>query len=274
MLQAGEIQAIIGDADRDGLGGQQYCGVWSLTSKHRPFNAFGNSYAGLLPTELRGKAPRLEVVDDSTCILSRQADDKYPVDVVATYTVAAPYYIDHTLRFTDRRDHRWDIFGWREVNWCNYMNCPADPRMHFLSGNEWTSYLSPEHGVGANIAPAYLGDERLERWPSLPEAERPFHWSRAPLRFDQPFYYGRLDDMVLMLIFASPQWLRFYCSPSGGGGSLLPGQRCPAWDFQWLIPPADYEVGREYELRMRMVYKRFMSNDDVLEEYRRFQELT
>ena len=43
MIQAGEITAIIGDASRDGIGGTQYCGLWSLTSKHWPFNAFGNT---------------------------------------------------------------------------------------------------------------------------------------------------------------------------------------------------------------------------------------
>ena len=59
MLQAGEIQAIVGDASRNGVGGQQYCGLWSLTSKHRIFNAFGNSYAGLIPGEIRGNSPTL-----------------------------------------------------------------------------------------------------------------------------------------------------------------------------------------------------------------------
>ena len=49
LIQAGEIQAVVGDASRDGFAGQQYCGLWSLTSKHRVFNAFGNSYAGLIP---------------------------------------------------------------------------------------------------------------------------------------------------------------------------------------------------------------------------------
>ncbi len=43
LLQAGDIQAIVGDASRDGVGGPQYCGLWSLTSRHRAFNAFGNS---------------------------------------------------------------------------------------------------------------------------------------------------------------------------------------------------------------------------------------
>jgi len=49
MIQAGDIQVIVGDASRNGHGGQQYCGVWSLTSRDRLFNAFGNSFAGLIP---------------------------------------------------------------------------------------------------------------------------------------------------------------------------------------------------------------------------------
>src|SRR5688572_28261226 len=101
MLQAGEIQAIIGDGDRDGNGGQQYCGVWSLTSKYRPFSAFGNSYAGLLPSDLRGKAPVLQVVDDISCSLTHQANETHRADVRATYRVVSPYYIDHTLTFRD-----------------------------------------------------------------------------------------------------------------------------------------------------------------------------
>ena len=65
LIQAGELQAVVGDASRNGVGGIQYCGVWSLTSVHRVFNAFGNSYAGLIPGEIRGKAPSLRGVDAS-----------------------------------------------------------------------------------------------------------------------------------------------------------------------------------------------------------------
>lgn len=64
LLQTGEIQAIVGDATRDGVGGPQYCGLWSLTSKHRPFNAFGNSYAVLIPSDIRGKSPTLEITGE------------------------------------------------------------------------------------------------------------------------------------------------------------------------------------------------------------------
>lgn len=271
LIQTGEIQVVVGDASREGVGGTQYCGLWSLTSKHRPFNAFGNSYAGLLLGELRGKSPMLEGVDACTCALVREADERRPVDVRATYQVVAPYYVDHVLTFCDRKDVRGRGCGFREVSWCCYMNCPEDLRIHFLSGGEWVRYISPEHGVGSNIAPGYISEEKLETWPDV-QGRRPFHWDRMDRRFDEPFYYGRVGDMVMILIFDIPHWLRFFCSPSGGGPSLLPGQTSPAWDFEWVIPESAYQVNREYRLRVRLVYKRFVSDEDVVQEVRTAQE--
>ena len=277
MLQTGEIQTIVGDASRDGMGGTQYCGLWSLTSKHRQFNAFGNSCAGLLPGEIRGKSPLLEIVDDLTCVLSRNADQTYPVDVRATYQVSAPYYIDHALTFTDRRDTRRDGCRFREVSWCCYMNCPEDSRLHFICDGDWHHYISPRHGLGANIAPGYVLDDELEDWPlkgqwrSGQPNNRPFHWDRYERRFDEPFYYGRLGQMAMILVFDAPRWLRFFCSPTGGGTSLIPDRSCPAWDFEWVIPESDYEVGRDYTFRVRLIYKPFLSEDDVLAEYRKSQ---
>jgi len=266
MFQTEEIQVIIGDASRDGAGGQQYCGIWSLTSKHRVFNAFGNSYAGLLPGELRGKEPTLQVTGTDSAELVRSADERYPVDVCARYVLKSPYIIDHTLTFTDHKDVRGQECDFREVSWCCYINSPEDSRIHFLSAGEWYRYISPQHGIGSNIAPAYISDDQLEHWPRC-EGRRPFHWDRVSRRFDKPFYYGRLGNMVLILIFGKPEWLRFFCSPSGGEGSLLPGKSCPAWDFEWVIPDDQYEVGQEYELKMRLVYKRFVSDEDMLAEY-------
>jgi hypothetical protein len=266
MFQAGDIQAVIGDASRDGVGGTQYCGVWSLTTKRRVFNAFGNSYAGLIPGVIRGKAPRLEVTGDASCALVREAGEDYPVDARATYELSPPHYVDHTLEFTDRRDVRGAGCDFREVSWCCYMNCPDDTRIHFLSGGEWFRYISPEHGVGSNIAPSYVPDTELEVYPQV-EGRRPFHWDRIQRRFDRPFYYGRVGDHVLILLFDTPRWLRFFCSPSGGGGSMFPGRACPAWDFEWIIPADAYQVGRRYEFRMRMVYKPYVSDDDVVEEH-------
>src|ERR1051326_5020901 len=230
MVQAGEITAIVGDASRKGIGGTQYAGLWSLTSVHRPFNAFGNTYAGLLPGEIRGRSPRLEIANATTCVLTRSATKDHPVDVRATYQVKAPYYVDHALRFTDRKNMLPSLgvsdANFREVSWCCYMNCPDDPRIHFRSRGRWNRYISPKHGIGSSIAPAYVSDKHLEAFP--PQKERgPCPADRTHNRCDEPFYHGRLGNMVLILIFDRPRWLRFFCSPSGGGGSLLPGHSCP-----------------------------------------------
>jgi hypothetical protein len=274
MMQTDEIQVVVGDADRDGIGGRQYCGVWSLASKHWQFNAFGGSYAGLLPGEIRGKSPRLEVVDATTCVLLRSADETRASDVRATYSLTAPYYIDHTLALRDAHDLRAIGCDFREVSWCSYMNCPEDIRLHFLSNGEWHRYNSPQHGVASNIAPACIADSQLEKWPETGAAggRRPFHWDRYARRFDEPFYYGRVGPMVAIFVFDKPRLLRFFCSPSGGGPSLLPGRTCPAWDFEWVIPAAEYEAGREYTFRSRLVYKPFVSDEDVLLEYRKAQD--
>ena len=273
LLQAGEIQAVVGDAARDGMGGPQFCGLWSLTSKHRPFSAFGNSYAGLIPGEIRGRAPTLEQVDGATCVLRREPDASYPVGVRAVYAARSPFCIDHTLSITDEKDVRHAGCGFREVSWCSYINSPDDPRLHFLSNGEWHRYVSPRHGLASNIAPRYVPDGELEDWPLQGEwisgrrGNRPFHWDRYERRFDQPFYYTRLGEMVMILVFDTPNWLRFYCSPTGGGTSLIPDQTCPAWDFEWVIPQSQYEVGRDYTFRMRLIYKRFVSDDDAVAEF-------
>jgi len=115
LLQTGDIQAIVGDASRRGAGGAQYCGLWSLTFTHRVFNAFGNFYAGLLPGALRGKAPRLEPLDEASCVLWSKADDERPADVRALYCLTPPHCVDHELVLTDRCDLRPPGCDFRDV---------------------------------------------------------------------------------------------------------------------------------------------------------------
>jgi hypothetical protein len=270
MIQTGEIQAVVGDCSRDGMGGPQYCGLWSLTSKQRPFNCYGNSYAGLIPGELRGKTAMLEVIDEVTVALRREVNDAYPSDARAVYRLVGPDCIEHTLSVRDAKPLlRAD--GYREVSWCSYINSPEDPKLYFVSGGEWTSYLSPTHGIGSRIAPSHLPEEQLEPLAPQDEDRRPFHHDWAPVRFDEPFYYGRLGKMALIHVFDNATDLRFFCSPSGGGASLLANQYCPAWDFLWVIPADRYASGEEYRFRLRLIYKPFVSDEDVLGEVRRAQ---
>ena len=279
LIQAGELQAIVGDASRNGIGGPQYAGVWSLTSIHRQFNIFGNSFAGLLPSEIRGNNPTLHLdpADPNTVTIRRAATEKYASNCEAKYTIKAPYYIDHALTIDDRKPIASypAPSDYREVCWCNYMNSPQDSHLHFLSDGKWFQYMSPKHGYGSNIAPSYIPDSQLEVLPPQDETSpwrNPFHVDRIRQRFDQPFYYGRIDDMVLLLIFDKPKLLRYYLSPSGGGPSLLPGKSCPAWDFEWVIPKEIYQPLRPHTFRVRMAYKKFVSNEDILDEVKRAQD--
>lgn len=75
--------------------------------------------------------------------------------------------------------------------------------------------------------------------------------------------------MALAFFFDTSDNIRFTISPVGGGISILPGKSCPAWDWLWLIPHP--EMGRPYSLRMRMVYKQFVSREDILGEFRRWE---
>ena len=78
--------------------------------------------------------------------------------------------------------------------------------------------------------------------------------------------------MVMILIFDKPRAIRFYISPSGGGASLIAGQDSPALDFEWILPRSEYRVNQEYTYRMRLVYKQFVSDEDVLAEVRKAQK--
>ena len=58
----------------------------------------------------------------------------------------------------------------------------------------------------------------------------------------------------------------------GGGRSILPGKTSTAWDFEYIIPEKDYEVGREYTFRVRLIYKKYVDDEDVLREVRKAQD--
>ena len=283
LIQGDEIQVIVGDATRDGVAGptrngiarQQYCGLWSLTSKHYAHNVFGNSYAGLLPYEIRWSEPRLKIVGPQRVELLHAADQEHPVDVCASYEIVGPNIIEHELSFVDKKDMRETGCGFREVKWCSYINSPEDNRFYFLSSGNWVGYNATP--LGSAIAPSYISEDQIAKYPieayKKEGKEAHFDWYYAPIRFDMPFYYGKCGKMVLIYVFGKPvDWLQFFSSPVGGGMSILPGKRCPAWDFKWVIPARDYHVGKKYSFKVRLIYKLFQDNDDVLRQVRMAQQ--
>ena len=85
----------------------------------------------------------------------------------------------------------------------------------------------------------------------------------SAFRYTDPYFFGRYKEMVLAFLFDSNEVIRFSQSPTGGG------EQNPAWDFQYLVPSP--KSGKKYSFRVRMIYKPFISEDDIAEEYKKWR---
>jgi hypothetical protein len=91
-------------------------------------------------------------------------------------------------------------------------------------------------------------------------------WSYNYPRFTKPFYFGRAaKGMGFMLMFD-----KTYTEDDEIRFSLfkfkLPRFPRPAWDFQYVI--RNIQSGKEYGFKARLVWKKFVSAEDCLEEYK------
>ncbi|MBW7998247.1 MAG: hypothetical protein FVQ81_17090 [Candidatus Glassbacteria bacterium] len=269
LLRAGEIEAIIGDGARI----RNHPGLWLLASEHYPFNVIHNKSAAMLGGGLRNREPVLKKIDEFSCALERTSTPDDPSDIRAVYRISEPYYLDYEHNVRDTEDRIGPLLNHRSWGYANYTNSPDDLRIHFLSDGEWFAWTPGEHGgAGSQVVPNYLPKEKLETWPE-DHPDPSFWWhKRLDRGFDEPFFYGRFENMVAIWVFDKPEWLRFHLSPQGGGKSLREGKTSTAWDFEWIIPRREYEVGKWYQLRCRIIFKEFEGNNDVLREVRKAQQ--
>ena len=182
------------------------------------------------------------------------------VESRTAFKLKDPHYIDVDFRFIVHDSHFFK-HGYAGLFWASYIHEPADKRIHFLgyqgSGDSigWISAYSPEHGVQST----HTGIRDRDRVYFAPNFNATLASHFSDYRYDKPFYYGRFHNMVLAYMFRPDSGIRFSQSPTGGGDLN------PAWDFQFIVP--DFEVGREYSFRARIMYKEFAGRQDVLEEF-------
>jgi hypothetical protein len=200
--------------------------------------------------------------------LRQAATPVYGVESRTVFELREPYYLDMTYRAIPRKgDYTGGYLG---IFWASYINGPLDKSIYFLQGGatfdkpQWVQFAAQTHGRDSTVLPA--GQERTE--PAVREDPPTLFRNFSPLRYSEPFYYGRFGDMVLIYMFQPSPYLRFAQSPSGGGRNATGDDTNPAWDFQMVIP--DPRPGREYELRMRAVYKPWTGRADVLREVRQW----
>ena len=189
-----------------------------------------------------------------------------PLSHVESWTVfelVEPHYIDVTF---ECRIHSDDFFrhGYAGLFWASYIHAPEDKKIYFLGhekgadSTRWIAAFSEKHGVKSTHR--WARDTTLVYFAPNFNATLASHFSDYV--FEYPFYFGRFHNMVLAYMFDPPEGIRFSQSPTGGGKTN------PAWDFQFIIP--HFKPGEIYSFRARIVYKPFVSMEDVRREYEKW----
>jgi hypothetical protein len=226
-------------------------------------------------TPRHGRFTLHELPDGKSVVLVRRAEDS-PWKVASTlkYVVNEPHYIDFEFRCTPQDASLFGPRGYAIFFFANYMNDVEDVSLHFrghqspTAKEAWTSADAPRGHADWNRGGNYraVAADDLEY-----DDEVQFRlntWSYDWPRIAKPFYYGRTDrGMTLILMFdhlhSDRDQIRFSLYKF-----KLPKHPRPAWDFQYVISKVESRV--EYGFRGRLVWKKFVSAEDCLNEYERW----
>ena len=260
-IEAGDLTLVVGNhMPHAGGERQKYEGIHHLSHRARPVNLFRPIYAGMIG--VRGPC-RVETIDaTAAAIVSGEERGR----VTETFRLRAPHYVDYAATF---------IPGGAQRHWNNtcYMNDLDTPALYVrTTEGHWARHYSEQHGHQASVAPEGMDPlppvTRVDN-PQYPHGSNHFHEGFSDLRFDPhfPVVYGRVENMVFIYMAERRLGASFipYISPIGGGS-----RRNPAWDFRYWL--RDLTPGDEVTVRIRLCYKPWVSEEDVVEEYERWQE--
>ncbi len=283
-LAAGDLKAVVGDNAGEGPHARGYNGVWSLRHTQCPREVFVPSYAGLnfehifdgatddtdarVFFEPRVAPMELRTLSPTAAELHQPPTPVFKLESWTRFQVVAPHFLDMVFRC---RAHQ-HVFrnGYIGLFWASYIDAPEDKSIYFLGGEAgaaglWTQLCTQRHGMESTVRqredafePAFRAENRQTLFRAM-----------SALRYDMPFFYGNFEGFVLGFFFDRTQGVRFAHSPSGGG--LNPDRRttCPAWDFQLLIP--EYDVRKDYTLRVRVMFRPRCPRREIEEEYARWR---
>ncbi|MCS7016112.1 MAG: hypothetical protein RMJ19_06385 [Gemmatales bacterium] len=283
-FQVGDLTAVIGDNEGYAEHRAGYNGLHWLQHRSDAESVFVPGVAGLNfehifdgDQELRDAAGerrvffeprrspmRLRQLAEDTVELYQPATPTFHLESWTVFRLVAPAAVDFWFRCRPQQ-HSFR-YGYIGLFWASYINAPEDRSMYFRHRGQWQQLCSQRHNLHSTVVHQ---DSRLELQftPQLPSS---LYQNLSPLRFDEPFFYGRVRDLVLIFLFDFPQWregqpeLRLTHSPSGGGYNKQKETANPAWDFQWVIPR--YEVMREYRLRGRLICRPRCSRQEIHHE--------
>lgn len=223
-------------------------------------------------TPRKGKFTLSVLPDGKSAVLVRkQEDDPWFMASTLKYTVTEPHYIDVDFRCIPHDRALFGERGYAILFFANYMNDVEQIGLNFrgIEGpneeEKWITADGPQRHPDWNHGGTYR---------SLPASDLQYDadhnfklnsWSYDYPRFTKPFYFGRAGKgMVLILMFnkihTEEDEIRFSIFKFKVHRSPR-----PAWDFQYVIRKIEEE--REYGFRARLVWKKFVSPEDCLNEY-------
>ncbi len=197
-------------------------------------------------------------------VLYQEATPNSGVESLTEFTVIGPDYIDISFQCIF---HNQQFFqhGYAGLFWASYIHKPEDKKIYFPGIAEerpdtsWIAAYSTMHGL--NSTHRAVGDVNTFFFAENFNASLANHYSAY--RYTSPYHFGRFRNMVLAFLFESQDIIRFSQSPTGGGPEN------PAWDFQFIIPTP--ETGKIYSFKARIIYKPFVNDNDISDEYERWK---
>lgn len=227
------------------------------------------------------------------------ATSKWNIDCDLRYTLSESSAVD--IDFETTLHEPAAPLGYVGMMWASYMAHVVNKGICFYGtrdgveqwvsfGNDWNAGVVPGERMGGVDARQDFGEEgALAAYGTVGYAGAPELRSEedastlnvlqyASARFLRPFYYGLVDGdgdygtkndtMAFIMMFDDPMSVRFACwnSIATPDGKFDP--HSVAWDWQFII--RNPVIGQKYSHRARLVYKPFVSRDDVTAEYERW----
>lgn len=213
--------------------------------------------------EPRKHPMRLYQKNETEVLLYQEATPVSNVESLTEFKLVTPNYIDITFQCIF---HSLDFFkhDYAGLFWASYIHKPEDRSIYFKGVNSENSTISsinaysPKHGLRSTHRG--MEDRKDFFFANNFNATLASHFSEY--HYSKSFYFGKFHTMVLAYLFRSKEIIRFSQSPTGGG------EFNPAWDFQYLIPSPEAE--KIYSFKTRLIYKPFISAEEIEEEYERW----
>ena len=213
----------------------------------------------------------------SATLVRKREDDPWAMSSDLKYTVTKPHYIDMDFRC---RPHNRALFGDRGyaiLFFANYMNNVERVALNFrgIEGpnqkEKWISANAPKGHSDWNQGGTYRAAKAADLKYDADHNFKLNSWSYDYPRVTKPFYYGRAaNGMVFMLMFnklhTDEDEIRFSLFKF----KLRRFPR-PAWDFQYVIRKMNEK--KEYGFKARLVWKKFVSQRDCMNEYAKWRTL-